>query len=44
MEITAIVQYILTVAQSFRSQDYYSKPLVMIVGLAGVLFYKNEQT
>ena len=47
MEITAVViQYILTVAQSFGSQDYNHKSLMMIhvVGLAALLFGENEQT
>ena len=44
MAITAIIQYILTAAQSFDFQDCYYKPLITIFGLAGVLFCKkNEQ-
>ena len=38
------VNYILTSAQSFGSQDYYSKSLMTILGLADVLFYTNKQT
>ena len=41
MEITVVTQYILT--QSFGSQDYCSKSRMTILGLAGVLFYENEQ-
>ena len=45
MEITALIQYILTAAQSFGYfTNYYNKFLKMILGLAGVLFCKNEQT
>ena len=44
MEITAVIQYILTAAQSFGSQDYYNKSLMMILGLAGVSFCENEHT
>ena len=44
MEMTAVIQYILTSAQSFGPQDYYNKFLMMILGLAGVLFFENEQT
>ena len=36
MEMTAVIQYILTSAQSFDSQDYYDKPL------ADVLFCEND--
>ena len=43
-EMTAVIQYILTSAQSFGPQDYYNKSLMMILGLAGVLFCENEQT
>ena len=43
MAITAVIQYILKEAQSFGSQDYYSKSLMVILGLAGVLFCENEQ-
>ena len=42
--ITAVIQYILTAVESFDSQDYYNKSLMMIFGLAGVLFCENEQT
>ena len=43
MEMTAAIQYILTAAQLLGSQDYYKKSRMMILGLAGVLFYENEQ-
>ena len=43
MEMTVIIQYILTATQSFGSQDYCKKSRMMILGLAGVLFYENEQ-
>ena len=33
MEIIAVIQYILTSAQSFGSQDYCNKSLMMILGL-----------
>ena len=39
-EMTAVIQYILTSAQSFSSQDYCNKFLITILGLAGVLFCK----
>ena len=44
MDITAVIQYILTVAQSFGSEDYYNRSVMMILGLAGLLFCENEQT
>ena len=44
MEMIAVIQYILTSAQSFGSQDYYNNSLMTILGLAGVLFCENEQT
>ena len=44
VEMTAVIQCILTVVRSFGSQDYYHKSLMKILGLAGVLFCKNEQT
>ena len=44
MEMTAVIQYILTSVQLFGSQDYYNKSLMTILGLAGVLFCENEQT
>ena len=44
MEITAVIEYILTVAQSLDSEDYQNKSLIMIVVLTGVLFCGNEQT
>ena len=43
MDMTAAIQYILTAAQSLGFQDYYRKPRMTILGLAGVLFYENEQ-
>ena len=43
MDMTAAVEYILTVAQSLDSQDYYRKSRMTILGLAGVLFCENEQ-
>ena len=43
MEITVVIQYILTAAQSFGSQDYCQKSRMTILGLTGVLFYENEQ-
>ena len=43
MEMTAVIQYILTSTQSFGSQDYYNKSLMTILGLAGVLFWENQQ-
>ena len=44
MEMTAVIQYILTAAQSFDCRDYFNKFLMTIGGLAGVLFFENEQT
>ena len=41
--MTAVIQYILTSAQSFGSQDYYNKSLMTILGLAGVLFCKMSR-
>ena len=43
MDMTAAIEYILTAAQSLGSQDCYRKSRMMILGLAGVLFCKNEQ-
>ena len=43
MKMTAAIQYILTVAKSLDSQDYYQKSPMTILGLAGVLFCENEQ-
>ena len=43
MEMMAAIQYILTAAQSLGSQDYCEKSRITILGLAGVLFCKNEQ-
>ena len=43
-EMTAIIQYVLTSAQLFGSQDYYNKSLMMmILGLAGVIFCKMSR-
>ena len=33
MEMAAVIQYVLTSAQSFGSQDYYNKSLMTILGL-----------
>ena len=41
--MTAVIQYLLTAAQSLGSQDYYKKSRMTILGLAGVLFCQNEQ-
>ena len=35
MEITVVIQYILTAIQSFGSQDYCKKSRMTILGLAG---------
>ena len=43
MEITVVIQYILTATQSFGFQDYCKKSRMTILGPAGVLFYENEQ-
>ena len=43
MDMMAAIQYTLTAAQSLGSQVYYKKSRMTILGLAGVLFYKNEQ-
>ena len=43
MDMTASIEYILTAAQSFGSQDYCRKSRMTILGLAGVLFCENEQ-
>ena len=43
MEITVVIQYILTATQSFGSQDYCEKSRMTLLGLAGVLSYENEQ-
>ena len=42
MQMTVVIQYILTATQSFGSQDYCKKSRMTILGLAGVLFYENE--
>ena len=39
----AAIQYILTAAQLLGSQVYNKKSHMTIRGLAGVLFWKNEQ-
>ena len=41
IKITVVIQYILTATQSFGSQDYCLESTIL--GLAGVLFYGNEQ-
>ena len=43
MDMTAAIQYILTVAHSLGSQDYYKMSRMKILGLAGVLFCESEQ-
>ena len=43
MDMTAAMKYILTAAQSLGSQDCYRKSQMTILGLAGVLFYENDQ-
>ena len=43
LDMTAAIQYILTTAQSLGSQVYYKKSRMTIFGLAGVLFYENQQ-
>ena len=43
LDMTAAIQYILTAAQSLRSQVYYKKSRMTILRLAGVLFCENEQ-
>ena len=43
MDMTAAIQYILTAAQSLGFQVYYKKSQMTILGLAGVLFFENEQ-
>ena len=43
MDVTDIIQYILTASQSLGSQVHYKKSQMVILGLAGVLFCKNEQ-
>ena len=42
-EMTAVIQYILTSAQSVGSQIYYDKSLMTIPGLAGALFCKMSK-
>ena len=43
MEMVAAIQYILMAEQSLGSQDCYKKSRVTILGLAGELFFENEQ-
>ena len=43
MDMTVAIQFILTAAQSLASQVYYKKSRMMILGLAGVLFFESEQ-
>ena len=43
MDLTAAIQYILTAAQLLGSQVYYKKSRMTILGLAGVLYWENEQ-
>ena len=43
MEMTAVIQYILTAAQPLGSQDYYKKSRITIFWLVGVLLCENEQ-
>ena len=43
MEITVVIQYILTATQSFGSQDYCKKSRMTILGFAVVSFYENKQ-
>ena len=43
MEITVVIQYILTTTQSLGFHDYCKKSRMTIFGLAGVLFCKNEE-
>ena len=43
MKITDAMQYILTAAHSLHSHDYYNKSLIMILGLASVLFCEIDK-
>ena len=43
MDMTVVIQYILTAAQSLGSQVYYKESRLTILGLAGVLFCEKEQ-
>ena len=43
MEMTAAVQYILTVAQSLGYENYYKKSPKTILGIAGLFFCEKEQ-
>ena len=44
MEVTVVIQYILTAAKLFGSLNYYDKSLMMKLGFVGRLFCENEQT
>ena len=44
IEMTAVIQHILTAAQLFASQDNYNESTMTIFGLASVLFCENEHT
>ena len=43
LDMTVTIKYILTAVQSLGSQDYHRKFRMTILGLAGVLFYENDQ-
>ena len=43
MDMTAALEHILIATQSLGSQDYYRMSQMTILGLAGVLFFENEQ-
>ena len=43
VDMTSVIQYILTAAQSLGSQVHYKKSRMTILGLLGVLFCENEQ-
>ena len=43
MDMTAVIQYILTAAQSLGSQVYYKRSRMTILELAGVLFWKTSR-
>ena len=43
MEMTLVIQYILTATQSFDSQDYCKKSRMTILGLAGVLSSRTSR-
>ena len=42
MEMTAVIQYILTSAQSYSSQDYYNKSLMTILGI--LVYYSAKMS